>query len=374
MGRKWVLTLWAVVLSTLVVGCADSTAPAKPATQPQAQAKEDPLPCPLVHVRGTGAEMGASHGEQLGPQLKTLFNSYFGKYFHSNLERQMALMVAGAYQQKITPELRDEIKALAAKAGLEEREVMLEQCFLDATPMVACSTFTVPTGGSADGVARFGRNLDWPGLDIADKASVLMVFHPKDKFAFASVGWPGMLGVLSGMNEHGLSLCNMEVTRGQRLPQAMPYILLYRTVLEQCKTVDEAIELLNKTPRQTANNLMLMDAGGNRAVAEIRPEKVTVRKAPETQVLISTNHQRGTELNESGRCGRFDYLHEEGAKQFRKMDVEKMQSMLQHVSQKNMTLQSMIFEPSNRVMYLAVGKDAAHRKMSRIDLRKLFGD
>ena len=53
-----------------------------------------------------------------------------------------------------------------------------------------------------------------------------------------------MIGVLSGMNEHGLTLANMEVDRPRRLPVAMPYTLLYRTVLERCRTVDEAIALL----------------------------------------------------------------------------------------------------------------------------------
>ena len=64
------------------------------------------------------------------------------------------------------------------------------------------------------------------------------------------------------MNEYGLCLANMEVDRQMRPPMAMPYTLLYRTVLEQCRTVDEAIDLLKRTPRQSANNLMLMDARG----------------------------------------------------------------------------------------------------------------
>ncbi len=323
-------------------------------------------------MRGSGTEMGTSHGEQLGPVLKTLYTNYFNKFFQSELERQMALMVAGVYQTRAAPEHRDEIKALALKAGLDEREVMLEQCFLDATPMSACSTFTVPGSACSDGVARFARNLDWPGLDIADKASVLLVFHPKDRYAFASVAWPGMLGVLSGMNEHGLTLCNMEVTRPRRLPTAMPYILLYRTVLERCKTVDEAIDLLNNTPRQTANNLMLMDADGNRAVAEIRPEKVVIRRAPADRTLISTNHHRGEDLNTPGKCDRYDYLHDEGAREWGHLDVNSMQKMLRHVAQPGMTLQSMIFEPSNRVMYLAVGADSANKPMARVDLRKIF--
>jgi predicted choloylglycine hydrolase len=181
-----------------------------------------------------------------------------------------------------------------------------------------------------------------------------------------------MLGVLSGMNEHGLTLCNMEVTRPLRLPTAMPYILLYRTVLERCKTVDEAIDLLNKTPRQTANNLMLMDAEGHRAVAEIRPDQVIVRKAPADRPLISTNHHRGQDLDTPGKCDRYDYLHDEGARQWGRLDVSSLQKMLQHVSQPKMTLQSMIFEPSNRVIYLAVGADSANKPMVKIDLRAVF--
>jgi predicted choloylglycine hydrolase len=106
--------------------------------------------------------------------------------------------------------------------------------------------------------------------------------------------WPGMIGVLSGMNEKGVCLANMEVKRNPRWPNALPYTLLYRSVLEQCSTLDGAISLLQKSPRQTANNLMLIDADGNRAVAEITPEAVHVRRAPANQALVCTNHQRVT--------------------------------------------------------------------------------
>ena len=115
--------------------------------------------------------------------------------------------------------------------------------------MTACSTVTLPASASPDGVARFGRNLDFPSFDLADTQTVVQIYRPDDgRNAFMAVGWPGMAGVLSGMNEHGLTLANMEVRRPSRLPSAMPYILLYRTVLERCTTVEEAIALLQKTP------------------------------------------------------------------------------------------------------------------------------
>jgi predicted choloylglycine hydrolase len=150
--------------------------------------------------------------------------------------------------------------------------------------------------------------------------------------------------------------------------------LLYRTILEECRTVDEAIALLEKTPRQTANNLMLMDASGARAVAEITPESLVVRRAPANQSLISTNHHRGTDLDTPSRCTRYDYLHDTSAAEFGKIDRAEVQSMLSHVAQGNMTLQSMVFEPSHRVIYLSTGAHATALPYHRLDLAKYFND
>jgi hypothetical protein len=47
--------------------------------------------------------------------------------------------------------------------------------------------------------------------------------------------------------------------------------------------------------------------------------------------------------------------------------------MLDRVSQGKMTLQSMVFEPATRVMYLAVGSEASKREYERIELKEYFG-
>jgi isopenicillin-N N-acyltransferase like protein len=278
------------------------------------------------------------------------------------------------FESKLPPEYLAEIKSLAAASGMDERDIMLENCFLDLSPITACSSITLPADASPDHVARFGRNLDFPSYDIADKYSVVLVYHPTGKLGFLTVGWPGMIGVLSGMNERGLCLANMEVTRTGGVPHAMPYVLLYRSILENCKTTDEAIALLHSMPRQTANNLMLMDASGNRAVVELTSDAVTIRRAPDSAALISTNHQRGEDLDTPGRCKRFDYLHDTAATDFGHIDRTEIQSMLQHVQQGSYTMQSMIFEPTNRTIYLATGSHAADRQMTKIELGQFFNE
>src|SRR5688500_1178611 len=248
----------------------------------------------IIHLSGTPAEIGLSHGQQLAAEIAHLEKNYLRAFFAKNpAQHKQALMAGFMFRNLMSPEHKDEILAIADGAKLDAGQIMLANCFLDLIPINACSTITLSAEASPDGVARFGRNLDFPSMDGADKYSVLSIVKPQGRFAFASVGWPALAGVLSGMNEHGLALANMEVDRKGGLPQAMPNTLLYRTVLEQCKTVDEAIALLEKTPRQTPNNLMLMDAQGNRAAIEITPEKLTVRRAAARSALISTNHHRG---------------------------------------------------------------------------------
>ena len=337
-------------------------------------AAETPTAVPVIEMSGSGEAMGQAHAKQLGEPIRNLFVAYFGNYFSSPVQKNLSMTAATAFRPHVLAEHRAEIAALAGGVGLDEREVMLGQCFLDLSAITACSTVTLPAAAAPDGVARFGRNLDFPSFNVADKQSVVMIFRPQGRYAFASVAWPGMVGVLSGMNEHGLSLANMEVDRPRRVPVAMPYILLYRTVLERCKTVEEAVELLRSTPRQTANNLMLMDAAGDRAVVEITPESVTVRRAPETAALISTNHHRGTDLDTGGRCRRYDYLHDTSAAEFGKVSRAGVQEMLGEVAQGKMTLQSMVFEPANRAIYLAVGKNAPRQRYHKLELVKYFKD
>lgn len=357
------------IFALLIVCAACSQSPTQPI---KAVAAVEPFPVPVIDLRGSSSDIGAEHGQELGDPIRNLFDAYFGKYFQSDFQRNMALMAATAFTPHVSAAHQEEIHALATSVEIDERKVLLGQCFLDLSAMTACSTITLPASAAPDHVARFGRNLDFPGFNVADKRTVLLIFHPKDRYAFASIAWPGMIGVLSGMNEHGLTLANMEVDRGRRLPVAMPYTLLYRTILEQCRTVDEAIALLKKTPRQTANNLMLMDASGDRAVVEITPETVAVRRAPDSAALISTNHHRGANLDAAGRCSRYDLMRNTSAKQFGRVGLKQVESMLAAVAQGKMTLQSMVFEPSNRVIYLAVGANAPTTKYHRLDLKEHF--
>jgi isopenicillin-N N-acyltransferase-like protein len=370
--RRFLQAICGFVFLCAVASCATSPQIRQLSTRGSETSTEKPFPVPIVELRGSGTEIGRQHGQQLSSSIHLLHDKYLMVFVRNDSQRFLAMAAADVFETELSPAHRDEVAGLALGSGIDEEETMLGQCFLDITGMTACSTITLPASASSDHVARFGRNLDFASLNVADKYTTLFIVHPDGgRFAFAAVGWPGMIGVLSGMNEHGLSLANMEVTRFPRMPQAMPYTILYRSVLEQCRNVEEAVAFLKKTPIQTANNLMLMDAAGNRAVVELTPDAVHVRRGKPEAALISTNHQRDQDADQPGKCWRYDYLHDTAKSEFGRVDEKGVEKMLGHVGNRT-TLQSMVFEPANRVIYLATGSEAARREFYRLDLKPYF--
>jgi isopenicillin-N N-acyltransferase like protein len=375
-NMRWRVKLVFTLMYLLAVGCAEEARPAPMASIAPPPVLPPRLAIPVGEFSGDPAQIGAEHGNRFHDQIIDLFQNYLMPRLPGNV-RVQARMAAASFEIFMLPEQRAETRALADAVGLNVYDAVLGQCYLDLMPLTGCSTIALPSEAAPDGVARMGRNLDFDAGGVLQKRSVLIVYHPVGKYQFASIGWPGMIGVLSGMNEYGLCLANMEVDRPFRPPMAMPYTLLYRTVLEQCRTVDEAIDLLKRTPRQSANNLMLMDARGDRAVAEIRPDGVAVRHGQSGTGLISTNHQRGQDADTPGYCWRYDSLHTASASEFGRIDLPTIEGMLAKVVQGtngDMTLQSMVFEPATRVIYLATGLNAPGRPYERIDLKYYFGE
>lgn len=346
----------ALACAVAAVGMAASCGPREPAAVPD-----------TVVLEGAPDEIGRVHGRLLGERVRFLERRYLGALLRDTAGRERALAAAAGFRERLRPHHRAEIDALAAAAGIDAARMLLANSFLDLLPSIGCSTVTLPSAAAPDGVARFGRNLDFPSFGVAHGQSVVVIVRPTGRHAFAAVTWPGLVGVLSGMNEHGLALANMEVSRQPRPPDAMPYALLYRTVLEECSTVEEAIALIEHEPRQTANNLMLMDASGDRALLEIAPAGILVRRAAAGEPLVATNHHRG-DRDEPGRCGRYDCIAAEATREWGTLDRDALKRILGRVSRGNLTLQSMIFEPAALAIHLSVGKDATRGEYRPIDL------
>ncbi len=235
-----------------------------------------------------------------------------------------------------------------------------------------CSTLFVEAKRTAAGKPLYGRNLDFATAGYLNEYSLVTIYRPKGKHSFASVGFPGVVGCLSGMNDAGLTVAVLEVYETkEEVTQfddtGVPYAMCMRRLLEECTTIEQAEKLLRGMKRSTILSVAVGDVD-HAAVFEFTPKSLVVRKSQD-QICICTNHFRTEELCTDTRCYRYDCL----AKCEEKVDLELLAKRLDSANQGSHTLQTMIFEPATLTLHLAIGKcPTSALPMKTLELKELF--
>lgn len=335
----------------------------------------------VVEVAGSPEEIG----EQLGTLLKQPINALMSKQdefargfgLGNNIKDALKSGLASA-AQLLTPSFPDsqrrELQATARTAGVDPRVLTLGNLMYELSQFPACSTLAVEPSRSATGNMLFGRNLDFPTFGFLDKYSVLIIYRPQGKHAFASVSFPGFVGVASGMNDAGLCVAQLEVGRSaEKNPRlnlgGTPVAMCFRRLLEECTTVDEAEKLLRSQKRLIMCNLAICDRHES-AVLEITPKSV-VRRADQQGICPCTNHFRTDPLAVNTRCGRYDKLCR--AFSHEKLGVKDVGQFLNDVNQGGNTIQTMIFEPASLKVHLSLGPPpSSARPLKTLDLAELL--
>ena len=98
--------------------------------------------------------------------------------------------------------------------------------------LVGCSSFATWGENSADSSLIIGRNFDFYMGDKFAHNKLVSFYQPEQGYKFASVGWPGMIGVLSGMNETGLTVTINAAKSDMPTASATPISILTREILE----------------------------------------------------------------------------------------------------------------------------------------------
>lgn len=94
--------------------------------------------------------------------------------------------------------------------------------------LVGCSSFAAWGGMSADGELVVGRNFDFYMGDDFARHKIVTFCRPQAGHPFVSIGWAGMIGVLSGMNDKGLTVTINAAKGPVPLSAATPISILAR--------------------------------------------------------------------------------------------------------------------------------------------------
>lgn len=332
---------------------------------------------PIAVFSGTPEEMGRQQAELLAKssQPVMVFPRQFMAEYGVDHFWPLATAAAKTLMMNAPEHHQRELKAAAEHADFDAGILDVANTLLELRRL-GCSTIVVDAKITDSGKPLFGRNFDFPTLGILNKYSLLAVYLPEQGRSFASVGFPGLGGVFSGMNDAGLAVATLDVYRAgdgskKYAPDGEPLGFVFRRILEECSTVDEAEELLSKVKATTWMNLTVCDTKQG-AVFEITPKQIIRRNATlDDMVLPATNHFRTEQLSVGERCWRIPRLMKLGKQQG--VTVADVHSHLQQVSFKELTLQTMVFEPDSRVIHLSIGEvPSASGELTRIELGPLF--
>ena len=160
------------------------------------------------------------------------------------------------------------------------------------SPLLGCTSFALTGSAAENGHTLLARAFDFEAGRLFDDHKAVFLVRESGKIPYASVAWPGLVGVVTGMNEAGVAL----VVHGGRArdvrSSGQPLVHTMRDVLAEARTTEEALALLGAREPMVSHLVMLADRAGDTAVVERAPgEAPFVRR--EKGKLALTNHFQG---------------------------------------------------------------------------------
>jgi isopenicillin-N N-acyltransferase like protein len=160
------------------------------------------------------------------------------------------------------------------------------------SPLIGCSTFLLGPGATKDGHTLLARAFDFEAGDVFDRSKAVFFVREKDAIPFASVSWPGLIGVMSGMNAEGVAV----VVHGGRAKEPSstgePVVFTIREVLSRAHDTGEAVAILKSQTVMVSHIAIVADASGRFAVVERAPgaEPFAQESFADPDRVAVTNH------------------------------------------------------------------------------------
>lgn len=208
--------------------------------------------------------------------------------------------------------------------------------------MVGCTSLAVWNENTEDGDLLIGRNFDfYVGEDFAKNKLVEFV-QPEEGIPYMSVSWPGMIGVVSGMNKEGITVTINAGKSKIPLTAKTPISLVTREILQYAKNIEEAIAIAKKRKVFVSESILVGSAADKNAVIiEVSPKNFGVYRVQNTSRVLCTNHfqseaykddkRNQKQIEESHSEYRYKKLQELLQKE-KKITPEKMASILRNKS------------------------------------------
>jgi tetratricopeptide (TPR) repeat protein len=263
-----------------------------------------------MYVEGTPYELGTVNGklseelvkkqedyfsEQINKMIPSKSYLHFLKYFIGWFNRDLPKNVTNEYKQEIygiSQSASEGYKYIGTKYSriLNYHSAHDIGHALQNMMLVGCTSFGTWGSASQDSTMIIGRNFDfWVGDNFA-KNKIVEFVNPSLGYKFMSVTWGGFIGVVSGMNEKGLTVTINAAKSSIPSGSATPVSLVAREIVQYAKNIKEAIAIAQKRKMFVSESFLVGSATDNKAVViEKTPDSLSIYD-PNKNEILCTNH------------------------------------------------------------------------------------
>lgn len=271
-----------------------------------------------MHLEGSPEEIGDAHGQmaarlfrRIDERVDTMLGERFAAWLEPWAESTLLRWdYRGADETALRSQDRREIAALAQAVPEPEDDglpnyhrLFLYQVFMDLGQrlddvIVDGAMFAVapkPRQNAIDaGNLIIGRTLTIDlGTDF-EPDRVVSFYHPDGKYPFVSVGWAGLVGVVTGINARGIFVSVNPARTDEPREDGVALPIVLRQILEEADTIDQAVAILESTDLRTAGVVLIGDGVRREAVVmEMAPrakEENRVVRGEDDNVVWATDH------------------------------------------------------------------------------------
>lgn len=311
---------------------------------------------PVVKARGSHYEVGKAIGEAMADAIRDALDKnkhHMAQKFSQYVETSNKYRV---FAEKFFSQYIDELKGVAEGAGVSFDELFLSNNrevdhYIPQIDPNHCTIIALPQGNGY----VLGHNEDW---DPEALSQLYILDAEIDGVKLFALNYADMLlGVSVAMNGYGLVEAVNDLFH-QDAQLGVPKNLIARAILD-CKTLEEAEELMRRVPRCAGYNHVLVQ-GSRLWNIESSAKEYAIEKV-EGQKYVHTNHYL-TELK------RIDRGNKESVDRYEKVrkllpsinSVDDIKRVLSDCEDPRIcrsgTIGSVILGPQNNVAHIAYGQ------------------
>lgn len=156
--------------------------------------------------------------------------------------------------------------------------------------LVGCTSFGVWDEYSSDSSLLVGRNFDFYMGDEFAENKIVCFEKPDNGYGFMMITWGGMIGAVTGMNDHGITVTINAAKSNIPLSARTPISILAREILQYASSIKDAYQIASDRGTFVSESILIGSGDENRAaIIEKAPSGIALVE-PANHYIICANH------------------------------------------------------------------------------------